>query len=125
MSKSWVFACACMSVFACICPFYRCHFRVFIRIHYETSTKCAHTKIILQPDRKKRWRASIVAIKCRTVPLSAVSLTLSSLFIHIVRVLSGWVFEFSFITYTHVETVSTMLYMESHWNRHICIQYTR
>lgn len=52
MSKSWVFACACMSVFACICPFYRCHFRVFIRIHYETSTKCAQKSFYNQTEKK-------------------------------------------------------------------------
>lgn len=118
----------CVCVYECICmhlPFLSLSFSSLHPHSLRNIDKMCTHKNHFTTRQKKRWRASIVAIKCRTVPLSAVSLTLSSLFIHIVRVLSGWVFEFSFITYTHVETVSTMLYMESHWNRHICIQYTR
>lgn len=110
----WCFLVVCAVGF---CRF--CHFRIFIRIHYETSPDKMCTQQMVLP----------FCLKLRRLPLllwNAMhgSVVFSFNVLRCCRCRCSFippfhrVYEFSFITYTHVKTVSTWLCLT--WNRNVC-----
>lgn len=95
----------------CICPFYRCHLRLFIRIHYETLAKlCTQKSFYLFV-----WRLSLLlwnAARFRYLLSLSFCICVCGVFcfcdiFHSYRhcfavyvVYCVFMFEFSFITYT-------------------------